>query len=854
MNQANMETKHSSNQCWTGWKEPINLPLPSLPAHHTLHPLRKLTWLRSEKSDGNLVVFLPGLHFWGRGVRGSSYRRFLHAALGSAALGSKDNGKGFSPDLLLIDYDNSLWVHKKKARWLPNAISDAIAYASTYIMNTNAHCPSDADQATQGSNEKKKAPKILLMGHSFGSLLARRAWVTAAETASHGVRAAANNQGTPDDSAINDNHSVEATNEGRNWWMNTKGIACLAGSNQGFEIDNPSSPGLTLLGWMLSLTEKLIPQLIDIANYLNFSVLAIYGRRSHPWIYATRVKWLRLFEGEDTIPVPGNQKKLESFTLYINGGKDQLVGADDLEMAYQLGSCYKIIRLDGLVHESFLDEPGGGTPSAADFLDRNADKLSEIRSALDTILKKSPKEAIEIDNRKAANQPSNSEENAGDCNASLPKSDWIKITRVSSFHQKGKYEHPQKGKYEQRVIFLIHGIRDYGDWQENIEYQIRRLVDLQQNQEGHKECSSSQTDPKVIPIRYGYFNALQFLLPSERRRVVRSFSDEYYRVMTRYPDLKQANTHVYAHSNGTFVFAEALQRYEDIKVNRVLLGGSVLPTQFNWSRLLNKTQQVKQVINYAANADMPTGLLCRGLSFPWISKPWLGIGPAGTDGFRELMNQESHSANYFLEGDHGATLQPGNHNPFRIACYLLMDSGHEDDDRGDKGLLDGVLNTYKDLPGKLKDINLRNPLDGYSREDIKNPIRPYLIKKCRENRCTPVVQKRVVFGYQGIWGWGRALIALIAATLVILVVIPWLAVMITHPRTINIIVGAVATLGTAVKAMATTAMAKLLQIVGTMATLFSLDRMGFGLARSVYTSMLAAIAIFTLMIYALARF
>jgi hypothetical protein len=54
--------------------------------------------------------------------------------------------------------------------------------------------------------------------------------------------------------------------------------------------------------------------------------------------------------------------------------------------------------------------------------------------------------------------------------------------------------------------------------------------------------------------------------------------------------------------------------------------------------------------------------------------------------------------------------------------------------------------------------------------------------------------------------------------------------------------------------MATTAMAKLLQIVGTMATLFSLDRMGFGLARSVYTSMLAAIAIFTLMIYALARF
>src|SRR5262249_51054457 len=106
-----------------------------------------------------------------------------------------------------------------------------------------------------------------------------------------------------------------------------------------------------------------------------------------------------------------------------------------------------------------------------------------------------------------------------------------------------------------RIIFLIHGIRDFADWQEKLAYEI------------------SKRDPraKVVSVRYGYFNILQFLLSTQRRRCVRSFADLYIQELARTSNVQEVC--VAAHSNGTYVLAQALRQYPDMRVKNVYLAG-----------------------------------------------------------------------------------------------------------------------------------------------------------------------------------------------------------------------------------------------------------------------------------------
>jgi len=102
----------------------------------------------------------------------------------------------------------------------------------------------------------------------------------------------------------------------------------------------------------------------------------------------------------------------------------------------------------------------------------------------------------------------------------------------------------------------------------------------------------------------------------------------------------------------------------------------------------------------------------------------LGVGPGGTDGFKDLRNF-SHSGakgmiggwNFFLEGGHGATLQPEAGAPQKIAEYLL---GY----RKDGGLpayspeeLDAGLDPFQQDPQKpsetpSKTSSYRSPFRG----------------------------------------------------------------------------------------------------------------------------------------------
>ena len=60
------------------------------------------------------------------------------------------------------------------------------------------------------------------------------------------------------------------------------------------------------------------------------------------------------------------------------------------------------------------------------------------------------------------------------------------------------------------LVFLVHGIRDFAGWHDTLEYEIQR----------------KNPRARVVSIRYGYFTALQFLLPLQRRKTCLSQVEE----------------------------------------------------------------------------------------------------------------------------------------------------------------------------------------------------------------------------------------------------------------------------------------------------------------------------------------
>lgn len=665
-----MPDTHQEDQGWSGWKEPELLRPPKGYGDadgRGSHPIRRLRLLRSasESSSKRLVVVLHGLEFlFDQRVDSDRYQNLLRLLL------RDENKKGLA-DLLLIDYANNLTVSK--------SVADALAPA---IVAAVDQVHSDYDTIT-------------LLGHSFGSLLARRALVDAAE-------------------------------RNKEWCRKALGMILLAGTNLGFKYQKTSLLRVKALNCIATISDKLAPWLADVIVYFNCGRLLAYGWRNSAWVTDTRIKWFRLYEGNKTFL--GTNQQLEQVnllqkqsaacfkTVYISATEDEFVGPDDLQMVYQLGDYYSEHKIEGAYHADFLDQEGAGDTSVARRLSKDTGLLDEVKRHIRFVL-----EGI---------QPGGNSSLNGD-------SRFHKVLRVSNLYRQDQASQGQSGVVDQgsnrTVIFLIHGIRDNAEWQEDIDYHMRYL---------HKKITSQSEDAviHISQVRYGYFNALQFLFPSERKRAVRAFSDEYLRVLARFPDLPQENIHVYAHSNGTFVFGQALKQFSEIKVNRVLFGGSVLPTSFPWKKLVNCRQsscstssknvcnrQVMQLLNYAANADWPTGLLCRGLSYlPGLDGPLLGVGPGGTDGFKDLRNFSHEGAegrvggwNFFLKGGHGATLQPDVKAPKKIAEYLL---GYRDDGRASSYSPEELDNGLDPFHQKSPELSKTSSYFSFYRDFVGNTI------------------------------------------------------------------------------------------------------------------------------------
>lgn len=185
------------------------------------------------------------------------------------------------------------------------------------------------------------------------------------------------------------------------------------------------------------------------------------------------------------------------------------------------------------------------------------------------------------------------------------------------------------------LVFVVHGIRDYGYWTRRLAIRVKRAA------------RARGLQFETITASYGFFPMGPFLLPAERRKRVGWLMDQYVTARARCgPDTR---FHFIGHSNGTYLLAKALKVCPAVKFDRVVFAGSVVNRRYDWQRL-RKSGQVGRVLNYVGSDDLVVASLPAGLQAYGAD-----IGDAGHHGFQD---QDGVTQVRFVRGGHSGAVAP----------------------------------------------------------------------------------------------------------------------------------------------------------------------------------------------------
>jgi Protein of unknown function (DUF4019) len=153
------------------------------------------------------------------------------------------------------------------------------------------------------------------------------------------------------------------------------------------------------------------------------------------------------------------------------------------------------------------------------------------------------------------------------------------------------------------VILLLHGIRDFGEWEQKVASTLEELPGT-----------------KAPPLSYGRFDAFRFWFPiGTREAPVEKLLWRIRDARMRFPNAKLS---VIAHSFGTYAISKIFTENPDIQLHRLILCGAILPSDFRWDQIRQRVES--EVINDCGTRDI-WPVLAQSTTF--------GYGPSGRFGF-----------------------------------------------------------------------------------------------------------------------------------------------------------------------------------------------------------------------------
>lgn len=391
----------------------------------------------------------------------------------------------------------------------------------------------------------------------------------------------------------------------RAWVDRTERLVLLAGMNRGWTV----SPKPSAMGWP---TCVFIRACQALARVLGIGRLILAMHSGSPFVADTRVQWIRIARSDAV--VQGRQPFPQ--VIQLIGNRDDLVTKEDgQDLDTAAGTVFRTIAQTG--HK-------------------------EIGSALDDA-----STAAALERRRLIEL------------AVLGRIDELEPDVVEL----------KEDREVTRLVYVMHGIRDHGDWTDKIRGEIEH------------RCDAGGEKVAVFNAKYGYFPMARFLLYADRQRNVRDFMDRYTEHLAHYPNVRAVD--FVGHSNGTYILASALQRYSTMRVRRVFFAGSVVRSDYPWAQLVEEGR-VERVINVVATADWVVAYFPKlfeqiaGLFRVGTRGGWLDLGGAGFNGFRDSGVAAAVDDLKFAVGAHGtgvAVAEPAKLNA--IAAYVVAadDSG-----------------------------------------------------------------------------------------------------------------------------------------------------------------------------------
>ncbi len=179
------------------------------------------------------------------------------------------------------------------------------------------------------------------------------------------------------------------------------------------------------------------------------------------------------------------------------------------------------------------------------------------------------------------------------------------------------------------LVILVHGIRTRASWM------------------GVIRSTLTASGFAVEPTNYGRFDLLRFLLPGKyfRRQAIDRVWIDIQRAMQLHPDLPVS---FIAHSFGTLIVANLLQREFLLKANRVIFCGSVVHYRFPFEQMDSRFKA--PVLNEVGTRDV-WPIMAESITWGYGSAGAYGFNRAGVDDRRHngLAHSDFLNANFCKE-------------------------------------------------------------------------------------------------------------------------------------------------------------------------------------------------------------
>lgn len=279
----------------------------------------------------------------------------------------------------------------------------------------------------------------------------------------------------------------------------------------------------------------------------------------------------------------------------------------------------------------------------------------------------------------------------------------------------------QGKQYIPPAIISVHGIRTRAEWQNIFTLKLEGL------------------ETKHIPYNYGYYNIFKFLRSSLNEKMVDKFYEVYSTIISNKDNNLDTEIHrkrpsVIAHSFGTYIVAYAMIKYPDVKFDKFITCGSILPRDFAWMTLFMRDQ-----VNYVQNEY--------GLLDFWTKIVGMYVRRAGNSGTYGFTAFSNHLSQIRLDRFTHSDYFKGQHITkywipflFKEPCNFIVKHGHDLeslehfmdllDDAGTDidEICFGHMTNYEEVPRELslKWKNINPDIYTYIIDQSSNKIAGYL--------------------------------------------------------------------------------------------------------------------------------